>query len=180
MIKTFLIRYNKLLLLVVILLSGCSFDLHTKKIAKEKLKFNEVRVINNVFDLTYVENHSVAFGFLKGIKKSVRLPLILIITGLIGMLGLLLVYRLRRFRIMLLLALIILLAGAFGNITDRMIHGYVTDFFHVYYKDKFDFPVFNVADVLINIGIFMLLFQAKYFDRAIRISFAKRNEKDKV
>ena len=49
--------------------------------------------------------------------------------------------------------LVMILAGAFGNLIDRIIHGHVLDFIDF----KF-FPVFNVADSLIFIGVFCVIF----------------------
>ena len=45
----------------------------------------------------------------------------------------------------------LILAGALGNLTDRLRHGQVVDFVHVHY-DWFNFPVFNVADSAITVG----------------------------
>ena len=51
-------------------------------------------------------------------------------------------------------ALSFILAGSIGNGIDRILSGYVIDFI----KLKFiNFPVFNIADILINIGVFLLL-----------------------
>lgn len=45
----------------------------------------------------------------------------------------------------------LILAGALGNLTDRVLHGQVVDFVHVHYG-WFNFPVFNVADSAITLG----------------------------
>lgn len=58
----------------------------------------------------------------------------------------------------------LILAGALGNLTDRLRHGQVVDFVHVHY-DGFSFPVFNVADSAITVGaavwIWLLVMDAK-------------------
>lgn len=58
----------------------------------------------------------------------------------------------------------LILAGALGNLTDRLRHGQVVDFVHVHYAG-FNFPVFNVADSAITVGaaawIWLLLMDAK-------------------
>ena len=51
-----------------------------------------------------------------------------------------------------------ILAGAFGNILDRLINGFVIDFIYVHYKD-FYWPAFNLADIYITIGVFIILLQ---------------------
>ena len=49
------------------------------------------------------------------------------------------------------------LAGALGNLYDRIYYGYVIDFIEFYYED-FSWPIFNVADIAISIGIILLLY----------------------
>jgi len=60
-------------------------------------------------------------------------------------------------RLLKLFALSILLAGAIGNLIDRFLLGFVIDFIDLHYQD-FYWPVFNVADVLISLGVALLIF----------------------
>ena len=53
----------------------------------------------------------------------------------------------------------LVLAGAIGNLYDRIAYGYVIDFIHVFYEDS-HFPVFNFADCAICVGAALLLFDA--------------------
>ncbi|MGB2589495.1 MAG: signal peptidase II [Candidatus Acidiferrum sp.] len=53
--------------------------------------------------------------------------------------------------------LALLLGGATGNVTDRLIHGAVTDFFEVW-LGAYRWPAFNVADSAITIGAILLIF----------------------
>lgn len=153
----------KYLILVSFMISGCSADLKTKEIAKTTLKDNSIVLIENAFDLRYVENHSVAFGFLGSIKKSIRLPLIFLLTISATLLAFVMIWKIKNKKFRLLLPFFILLGGAYGNILDRMFNGFVTDFFHVHYFYEYNFPVFNVADVLVNIGVFLIIIQWKDF-----------------
>ncbi|OOR89421.1 signal peptidase II [Moraxella caviae] len=62
--------------------------------------------------------------------------------------------------------LALVLGGAIGNVIDRFIHGYVIDFIHVHYADVWHYPIFNIADIGICVGmafvvIDMLFFEAK-------------------
>jgi signal peptidase II len=54
------------------------------------------------------------------------------------------------------LSLILIAAGAIGNLVDRITIGYVIDFFHFYIKDIFDWPVFNIADISVVCGTILL------------------------
>jgi signal peptidase II len=52
-------------------------------------------------------------------------------------------------------SLALLVGGAVGNLYDRLTFGYVIDFF-LFHLGPIDFPVFNVADVAIDVGVFLL------------------------
>lgn len=153
----------KFLILILIMVSGCSIDLKTKGIAKTELKEQSMVVIHNYFNLTYVENHAIAFGFLNNIPKPIRLPLIFILTISATMLGFYMIWKLRNRKFRILLPFFILIGGAYGNIVDRMLNGFVTDFFHLHYHYQYNFYVFNVADVLVNIGVILIIIQWKEF-----------------
>jgi signal peptidase II len=55
--------------------------------------------------------------------------------------------------------LALLLGGATGNVTDRIIHGAVTDFFEVWFG-SYHYPAFNVADSAIAIGAALIILDA--------------------
>jgi len=57
-------------------------------------------------------------------------------------------------------ALGLILAGTLGNLYDRVVFGGVRDFLHFHWYDRFDWPVFNVADCCLVCGAFLLLAQA--------------------
>lgn len=156
----------KFLILISFMVSGCSIDLKTKDLAKSGLKEHSIVVIHNYFDLTYVENHAIAFGFLGNISKNIRLPLIFLLTISATMFGFYMIWRLRNRKFRILLPFFILIGGAYGNIVDRLLNGFVTDFFHLHYYHLYDFYVFNIADVLVNLGVILIIIQWKAF-RAI-------------
>jgi signal peptidase II len=54
------------------------------------------------------------------------------------------------------LALALILGGALGNLIDRLSHGYVIDFVHVYWG-QYSWPDFNLADSAISVGVCLLL-----------------------
>jgi signal peptidase II len=64
--------------------------------------------------------------------------------------------RLQRQQYWLAGALALILGGALGNVTDRIIYGYVIDFIDIYYNG-WHWPAFNIADSAISVGAVMLL-----------------------
>lgn len=69
----------------------------------------------------------------------------------------LLVLMIRNNSKMLRVSISIIIAGALGNWIDRVLYGKVTDFFD-FYPLGYDYPVFNVADICVNMGTILLLF----------------------
>jgi signal peptidase II len=61
--------------------------------------------------------------------------------------------------------LALLLGGATGNLTDRILHGGVTDFFEVWFG-SYRYPAFNVADSAITIGAILILFDVLFQPRS--------------
>jgi signal peptidase II len=153
----------KFIVLFSFMISGCSIDLETKDIVKTRIKNESIAVIDHFFNLTYVENHAIAFGLLQNVEQNIRFPLILGLPFLATLFGFFWVWRMRAAPFRLLLPVFLVLGGAYGNIADRAMHGYVTDFFHLHYYDDYHFYVFNVADLLINVGIGLILLQWKTF-----------------
>ncbi len=97
------------------------------------------------FRLTHILNSGASFGLFQGKNAA------LAITGLIGVLAIILYYRYMSAQsIWLRIALGLQLGGAVGNLTDRARQGYVTDFF-----DVGAWPIFNVADSSLVVGIFL-------------------------
>jgi len=113
------------------------------------LDINEsVPVIRNIFHVTLVQNTGAAFG----IFKSGTLFFIVISILAVGAIT---VHLIRKPNISLLLnaALSLILGGVLGNLFDRVRLGYVIDFL-----DFRVWPVFNVADSAITIGVILLIF----------------------
>jgi signal peptidase II len=79
------------------------------------------------------------------------------------MVGFYVIWTLRNRKFRILLPFFILIGGAYGNIVDRMLNGFVTDFLHLHYYYRYNFYVFNFADVLVNIGVILIIIQWKDF-----------------
>ena len=106
-------------------------------------------VIPDFFYFTHVENTGAAFGILKN-GRYFFIVLTVVICAI-------LVYiMIKNNHKVLRLSISFILAGAAGNWIDRVFRGRVTDFFD-FYIFGYDYPVFNVADICINIGTFLML-----------------------
>ncbi len=114
------------------------------------MKVDTIPLINNVFHLTYVENRGAAFSILNG-----KVGFLILFTGLV-LIGLcmLLIHSMRNGESkILLIALAMVIGGAIGNMYDRIVLGYVVDYFDF---RLINFAVFNVADVFVVCGSILL------------------------
>ena len=131
-------------------------DQVTKLLIYGYIKPNNSIIINDFFSLTHVHNYGAAFSFLADQSGWQRYFL----SGLSAIASIAIMIWMRRVavnQVLKLSALSILLAGAVGNLIDRFFLGFVIDFIDFHYQ-TFYWPIFNVADILISIGVVLLIF----------------------
>lgn len=63
------------------------------------------------------------------------------------------------------LGLALVLGGAIGNLIDRLLHGKVIDFIHVHYADVWHYPIFNIADMGICIGVALIIIDMIFLEK---------------
>mgnify|MGYP002625118241 CR=1 FL=1 len=165
-------KFLQILLLVVLIAS----DQLTKYLAasSELLRNSVFPLIGNAVVLHYVENTGAAFGFFQNRQVFFYIFTVIIVILIAGLYLTIhrklinysrldqAVYHDETVSKMLFLTyfLIVLCAGAVGNLIDRIAHGYVIDFISVQW---IQFPVFNFADIYVTVSavilvVFFLLF----------------------
>ena len=140
-------RENKINLIIV------SIIITLDQLSKYIISLNYDFFLNKkifILSINYTKNYGAAFNIFEG--NRVFLSLISIISSLI-----LIYFIFFKGRLNLLdrYGLSFILAGSLGNGIDRIIKGYVIDFINL---KLFDFPIFNIADIAINIGCIILIF----------------------
>ena len=127
-------------------------DRYTKELAAARLKdADPFKLIQGVFELRYLENRGAAFGMLQNQRTlfiCVGAVFLVIIFFFLVRLPATKKYRLLR------LCLVMLGAGAIGNLYDRITLNYVIDFLYFIY---IDFPIFNVADIYVTVSAALLV-----------------------
>lgn len=103
-----------------------------------------------VFDFYHIHNEGAGWGLLSG-----RINFFIIITVIVVIYLCLLIYQNRRYHWLTRLSYGMLLGGALGNFIDRIRLGYVIDMFRLTFME---FPIFNVADVMLSVGVGLLIF----------------------
>lgn len=150
------LRNRILPLIALVMLVG--LDRLFKRLAELHLYADNIRRSVNlwsigdtrILNLTYVENSGAAFGIMQGYRL-----LLTLIPGLF-MLGVLIFMLSDRVKGKLMLwSLVLVVSGGIGNLIDRVFQGYVIDYIDF---TIINFPVFNLADICIVTGTFLLAF----------------------
>ncbi len=145
MLKIIYYRFFFILISTIIVL--------TDQITKHIISVNQKSLINRNFiiiSIDYVRNFGAAFNLFSG--SRILLSLVSIIVTI-----LLIFFILYKTKIAFvdLFGFSFILGGTFGNGIDRIIKGYVVDFIKLNF---IEFPVFNIADISINIGLILIIF----------------------
>jgi signal peptidase II len=143
------------LLLFSLLLAGC--DHATKLVASYRLSgAGPVEIVPGWLSLRYAENRDTAFSLTRSWQfehKTLLLGLVsLAVLGALGALW----WKRRHEPLFEQAGYAMILGGAIGNVADRLFRGYVVDFVHLRY-----WPVFNVADVAVVLGIAVLALRSR-------------------
>ena len=111
-----------------------------------------ITLIPGWFNLTYVHNPGAAWSLLAGF------PWLLLSFGVVAGVCIVLFFRRwsegypERY-----CALALIESGIIGNSIDRLWHGSVIDFLHVHYYDVYHYPIFNIADCAICVGVILFV-----------------------
>ena len=131
-------------------------DQLTKQIVRAHMElYQSIPLVNHYLDLTYTQNPGAAFSMLASAPLWVREAFLLSLSATaIVVLGVL-IARSARVSVTA-VAFALICGGAMGNLIDRAIRGRVIDFIRAHYYD-WNFPVFNVADSAITIGVSLII-----------------------
>lgn len=135
-------------LLVLVAGGVLALDLWTKHWASATLSYHRpVEVIGEFVRLTYTRNSGVAFGLGAGLRFPYYIfSIVAAVVILVMFLRRAIHSRLQEF------ALALILGGALGNLVDRISTGEVVDFIEVGWR-AWHWPVFNVADSAVSVGV---------------------------
>lgn len=145
---------NTLLILIL--------DIYTKFLSVSYLKYHQAVDIFSIviyklklgLNLFLTYNKGTAFSIIKTASGNTKLFLLLV-SSLISIILLVWLYKEQSSNKTEILSISLILGGALGNIYDRLNYGYVIDFIDVY-ANQYHWPVFNVADMAISVGVFLL------------------------
>lgn len=129
-----------------------------------KVEYTSVPVIEPFFNWTLAYNRGAAFSFLANQGGWQKYFFALLGIGVSAFI----IYYLRQIpksAKVLALGLALVLGGAIGNVIDRFLYGYVIDFIHIHYADVWHYPVFNVADIGICVGMGLVVWDMLFLEK---------------
>ena len=158
-----------------IILVGIILDQLTKfLVTKYMTLYQSIPLIKGFLHLTYTTNDGAAFGMMDGQRWVFIVVSTLAIVAFIAYL-----YLGHADNMLYAISLSMVISGGIGNMIDRLVLSYVVDFF--YFK-LIDFPVFNVADIYVVVGIFLLAFLVffLYKEEELDFIFGEADKKEKI
>ena len=141
-------KTGKLIYFVLTLMFFIGLDTYFSNLILEDLRHNFVS--NRVFDLIFVKNTGAAFSILENSN------IFLIIFSIVATALILyyLIKNVQKFSTIACFWCAMLTSGICCNLYERICFGYVRDFFKLNFVE---FPVFNISDIFINIGVFAII-----------------------
>ena len=147
-------------------------DQITKLFAIAHLKnIDSISLIRGVFELRYLENQGAAWGMFSGARFF-----FVVFACLLSIVFAYIYFNMpteSKYNWMK-LVIVLFISGALGNMIDRVVNGFVVDFF---YFSLIDFPVFNVADIYITCGAFLFVILILFYYKDDDFSFLIRRNK---
>lgn len=163
---------------VVLLVFFILLDQITKTCCKnlaENHEWSSTTVIEGFFYFYYTKNTGAAFSFLAGVSWGQTFFLILTAVALVLFFVFYVYISKNNYRWMR-VSMVFVIAGTIGNFIDRLAYGFVVDFLSFIFG-SYHFPVFNLADVFITIGVIMIVINYLFIDKDALFKFNHGNKK---
>ncbi|KLI35639.1 signal peptidase II [Brachyspira hyodysenteriae] len=126
------------------------------------------RVIGDILIFIYTRNYGVSFGFLNNVPETIQhiIPELLkaiVFIAMIIIFFIMLSINVKKQKLSM-IGFTMVLGGAMGNLVDRIMRGYVTDFISMGFNETIRFPYnYNIADASITIGICIIAIGVFFF-----------------
>ena len=130
--------------------------------------YDSVVVIKGFFSFSHIQNRGAAWGMF-----SENRWIFLTATAVALVVLPIILYKYRKTHVLFGTSMSLIIGGAIGNMIDRVFLGYVVDFLEFTF---IDFPVFNIADVCIVVGTFMMAAYILFFDKTLFVDKKKPSE----
>lgn len=145
---------------IIFIIIGLIIDRLSKSYAINNFIENSYQ--GKLLNFTYLENRGAAFGILQDSRLFFIILTLVIVAALVY-------YFVKNYKTnhkILNIALAMIISGAIGNFYDRLFQGYVVDFIEFAFVK---FPVFNIADIFVTLGSFLMIIYLIFFEESEKI-----------
>lgn len=150
----------RILIILAILISNVSCDQISKNVVRQAIEYHErIGFVNDYVTLTKVENTGAFLSLGNELPNILRIILLIALPTFVMTLGLFFLLTKTKLTQSTLVGGSFVLGGGIGNMYDRIVYGSVTDFMLIDFG-IFQTGVFNMADVSIMVGMFVILIQS--------------------
>lgn len=152
-------QINKILCILTILTACFITDQYTKKLAQKHIKpRGTIKLIDNYVIFKYAENKGAFLSIFSKLPKNVRIVILIALPSIAILAALLYIFTHLSLTYSLLAAFSFIIGGGLSNVFDRVVNNHsVIDFMNIGFG-KIRTGVFNVADLYIMLGMFMLIY----------------------
>lgn len=139
------------------------------------------KIIGDILIFAYTQNYGVAFGFLNNLPEAVKnimphLLKIIVSVAMVLIFFIMISINPKKQKLSM-IGFTMILGGALGNLVDRIMRGYVTDFISMGFNEAIRFPYhYNIADASITIGIVVIAIGVFF----LKEDFEKKSETEKI
>ena len=161
---------------IIFIVLGILLDQVVKIIIRVTMEEGKnIPIIKGFFHIAHIENTGAAWGGL----SNMTVFLIILSIGILGFF--IYLYKDIDFknRLVFSISLVLVISGTIGNLIDRIIFQSVTDFLD-FYIFGYDYPVFNIADILLVVGFFIFLIDLVFLSDKEKDNKVKEVETNKV
>lgn len=142
-------KINKYFYFFVCFVFFIAITLYFSDLLMENL-LNGFKFSNDIFSLNYVENTGAAFSILKDSREILIIASVIAICVIFSYL----MRHISNLSALEIFFIAMLCAGIGGNLHERIAYGFVRDYFQLSFVN---FPIFNISDIMINIGVFVII-----------------------
>jgi len=156
---------NRSLFIVLLIAFNIAIDQISKVIVRTTMikgGKGQINVIQDYFQLIWVENKGAFLGMGSDMNPTLRLIFLLVLPTLVLAYVIYYILKTKELDRLSLIAFCCIAGGGIANVFDRIVFGEVTDFFFIDLGGVFKTGIFNVADMSVTIGMVMLLFSGVF------------------
>jgi signal peptidase II len=162
-------KFIKIIIILFFLFTNIACDQVSKNIARKNIDYNEqISVAGKILTLTLVENTGAFLSLGNSLPGFIKLIFLKIIPLIALLYGVVFIMTKKDLSNVTILSITFIVGGGIGNIFDRIMYGSVTDFLHLDFG-IFQTGIFNMADVSVMTGMFILLLELYFRKRSLKV-----------